>query len=81
MQIYRIYDNGGESIDRYTIVMKYQPWNDKTQGYFPCLGVDGIGGNVFSQWGSCVVGSHLGKQIKFTDLPIQTQEHVNQRLT
>jgi len=70
MKIYKIYDSGGETIDRYTIL------TCPTE----CLGVDDCGGQVFSQWGACIDGKHLGKRIKFNDLPKETQTHVLERL-
>lgn len=76
MDIYKIYDNGGKTIDRYTIVTQPSYSND----LWECLGVDSVGGTGFSQWGECKLGRHLGKEIKFNELPKETQDHVLERL-
>jgi hypothetical protein len=77
-QIYKIYDNGGESFDRYTIL--FEPW------YFGkscnCLGLstDPESPLGFSQFSDCYDGDHLGKEIKFEDLPDNVQTHIINRL-
>ena len=76
MEIHKIYDNCGKTIDRYTIVTEPSYTNDLWQ----CLGVDGVGGRGFSQWSECLLGRHLGKLVKFEDLPTETQDHVIERL-
>jgi hypothetical protein len=70
MKIYKIYDNGGKTLDRY-IVLKSP---------VECLSVDGVDGSDFSQWGACVDGSHLGKEIGLEDLPEAVRKHVLGRL-
>jgi hypothetical protein len=75
-----VYDAGDETVDRYTIVIQDKNW-EANPGMRQFLGVDGMGGRSFSQFGECREGSHLGKKIKFSDLPPETQKHVTMRLT
>lgn len=84
-KILAIYDNGGDTLDRYTVVYDNE-WHIKT-GYeedklYECLSMSdnpthpqGIG-----QHSSCQDGDHLGKKIKFEDLPLKCQEVVNRDL-
>ena len=76
----RVYDNGGETIDRYTIVIenpvtKEQSWlgsnNDPfhSQGFGQHVGDEGSGNQE---------GEHLGKLIKFSALPEPVQKFVKQ---
>ena len=75
-----IYDNGGESFDRYTVVLKtnnlhFAPFN------LDCLALsenpDSPSG--FSQYSTCVDGAHLGKVIKWADMPLNLQKHIIKR--
>lgn len=68
-----IYDNGGESLDRYTIVVN----NTKGIGIYDkndydciCASENGLG--VFT-WSKCAKGKHLGKVISFNELSIELQ--------
>lgn len=73
MDIYKIYDNGGKTADRYTILVS------PTE----CLGVSDDPTHPqygFSQWSECVDGDHLGTEIEFDDLPENVQIHVTERL-
>jgi hypothetical protein len=76
MQIHKIYDNGGKTIDRYTILTEPYYFGKSCMA----LGVDSVGGRGFSQWGEAFDGPHLGKEITFEDLPEETQAHVIERL-
>ena len=70
----RVYDNGGESCDRYTVLRLDWP---ETVG---CVMAMGMSENPthpwqgFSQHTSAMDGSHLGKRIAFRDLPTSCQE-------
>jgi hypothetical protein len=72
----RCYDNGGETVDRYTVVFSGR-YRHKTGGEFMNLGMSaapfhpqGFGQHGFSReqidWPTY---GHLGKKIKFADLP------------
>jgi len=86
----RVYDDGGKTGDRYTVVYM----NRKDYGYskdykspygkllYPCLGMSaspfhpqGIG-----QHSDCVLGPHLGTRIPFASLPEDCQKAVKQDL-
>lgn len=75
----KIYDNGGETIDRYTVVFTWLKIGR-------CVYV-GMSGSPFNPQGFCQHGehteridyprySHLGKKITFADLPIDCQKVV-----
>ena len=78
----KVYDNGGETADRYTVVILDRAWDTKP-GYKAMLGLsdDPTHPQGFSQFTEGQDGPHLGKLIKFTDLPRNVQEHVKDRLT
>lgn len=76
-----IYDNGGDTLDRYTV---FPYTNSQTVGErLIYLGM-AEGGVGFSQWGelpsSSQHGPHLGKLVKFDDLSEQTRRHIAARL-
>lgn len=64
----RVYDNGGKTQDRYTLVFMSFPAGN---GRYECLGMDEqpyhpLG---FRQHGTAVCGRHLGKRIRWEQLP------------
>jgi hypothetical protein len=72
----RIYDNGGETADRYTVIFT-RAQSFYTKGWFPVLGMSG---SPFHPQGVCLHSEynrpidrpsykHLGKKIEFTQLP------------
>jgi len=75
-----IYDNGGKSLDRFTIVYntnrisigspKVKRWECFSSSYNPFHSQ-----GVF-QHGECVLGAHLGKEIQFSQLPRRVQKAV-----
>lgn len=76
-EIISIWDNGGETQDRYTIMF------DESQGNGAYLALDETPNSPqgFSQWGEGVEeGEHLGKEIDWTDLSEETQNHIIYRL-
>jgi hypothetical protein len=77
----RCYDNGGETADRYTVVFTGRR---AKANYYPYLGMSaypfhpqGIGqhgeGKYFVDWPTY---GHLGKKIKFSELPEDCQKLV-----
>jgi len=72
-----VWDNGGKTVDRYTIILDpKQGWDEGDS-----LGVDDEGGKSFSQFDSGTKeGSNLGKKIKWDKLPEITQKHIVKRL-
>lgn len=77
----RCYDNGGATLDRYTILPPR--WAGKAWRHNPRLDPQAwtcIGASEhpyhpqgFGQHGSAHVGPHLGKRVGFYDLPIDVQ--------
>ncbi len=76
-----VYDNDGESLDRYTLVLdEPDAW---TPGCYAGLGLSYNPGDLqgFSQFGVVKPGGHLGRLIKFNKLPLNVQKHAIERLT
>lgn len=68
-----IYDNQGESLDRYTIVFNQTKGigiYDKNDYDCICASEHGLG--VFT-WSKCSKGKHLGKKIEFSELSTELQ--------
>jgi hypothetical protein len=73
----RVYDNGGKSIDRYTVVgVDGERDNDNMKSM---LGVS-EGGRAFSQFCRGHEGRHLGKRLPFASLDDDTRAHILSRL-
>lgn len=71
----RIYDNEGETFDRYTVV--YLDEQDGTGKYtYVGMSRDPFHPQGFGQHGTCIDGPHLGKRIEFHDLPQPCQRLV-----
>lgn len=82
MKFLAIFDNGGETLDRYTFVTDVK---DPRTGYYDMLATDSTGAG-FSQWSDGQFNyhgdnKHLGKQIQWRDLPEELQNHVSRRMT
>lgn len=83
MKIIGIYDNGGKTLDRYTVVID----NTTDDPMHDMLGLS-EGSDGFSQWTSGqwfkgsdgVRNTHLGKRIRFEDLSGPTQKHIALRV-
>lgn len=74
----KCYDNGGKTIDRYTVVFMEQPEQDEE--IYEALGMSA---NPFTGVGmSCSAhpGSHLGKKIAFDELPVDCRKLVTSRI-
>jgi hypothetical protein len=76
----KVYDNGGESFDRYTVVLD-EPGTNRGDD-FMALGLSDNPGHPqgFSQFTTAQDGPHLGKRIKFADLPDEVRKHAVVRL-
>lgn len=80
MQIYKVFDNNGKTIDRYTIL--FEPWhfgkscNALTVSNNPEHPQRGV-----SNWGEVYeLSDTLGKEIEFEDLPKKVRNHVLWRI-
>lgn len=75
----KIYDNGGESYDRYTILLM----DTKTQGIFGDWDYECVSASedlkVYTHH-YCEDGDHLGKEIMFDKLPSRLQTKLNEEL-
>ena len=76
----RIYDNGGESFDRYTAVYLNESAGN---GMFNARGMSANPNHPqgFGQLTSAMDGEHLGKRIEFDELPIDCQNLVKSDYT
>ena len=73
MEIRKIYDNGGETFDRYSVIF--------TNGCFLGMSHNPRSPQGFSQWSDengYVDGPHLGEEIDFDELPEEVQERLNE---
>lgn len=75
----RAYDNGGETADRYTIIIEDpesldQSWLGSSEDPFHPQGF----GQHVGDGGQNQEGPHLGKRIKFSELPAKVQQFVRQ---
>lgn len=73
-----VYDNGGKTFDRYTIVLletKSKPLFGGKYYDYECIG-SSENGTGFFMHSTCQLGRHLGKKIKFESLPKELQERV-----
>ena len=79
IQIKAIYDNEGESFDRYTVITNKQ---DSDTNYTLCLALSHNPNSPqgMSLFCSCKEGKHLGKKIEFSELSEEIQKHILQRL-
>ena len=75
-----IWDNEGETLDRYSIVFK--DFYDREEKYFECLGlsIDPTYALGFSQFSGAMDGPHLGKKLSWEELPENIQKHIISRL-
>lgn len=90
-RIRKIWDNGGETCDRYSITFdlynpkngKWEAWSDYPDGRLVCLGLSSYPEHPqgFSQMASCQEGAHLGKRIAWSELPEDIQKHILGRLS
>ena len=86
LKIRSIWDNNGETTDRYTIVTNYQDsGREKDFNGHPVFLALSINQNCNSpqggsMFGYCVEGDHLGKKIGLKDLSLELQGHIIARL-
>jgi len=86
MKIKAIYDNSGRTADRYTVVTTLEEEYIFRAPGMPVvyealtLSSDCNMPNGVSMWGSATLGPHLGKKIKFSQLPKIVQRCAKKRL-
>lgn len=62
----RIYDNGGETLDRFTVIYTDEP---EGLGMFSARAMSENPYTGFGQMCTASIGKHLGNRIAFDDLP------------
>lgn len=77
MRLTAIYDNGGKTLDRYTVITDQLHNQDLEQ--YEALALN-TGGDGFSQWTIATPGRRLGALVKFEDLDEATQAHIARRI-
>lgn len=70
----RIYDNLGKTLDRYTVI--YMDFRELAHNTFSALGMSTNPYHGYGQHCTAIPGRHLGKRIKFNDLPKECKELV-----
>ena len=76
-----IFDNGGETCDRYTVFPQHGEFEGNRTHYLGCS----EGGRAISQWGEMpptTAGSldHLGRRVTLVELDTETRNHIIARL-
>lgn len=74
------YDNGGKTVDRFTVVYLDQP--ERSLKTFAAVGMNSAPFHPqgFGQHCTAMPGRHLGKRIPFASLPADCQKLVNRDL-
>lgn len=80
--VLRIYDNGGETLDRYTFIPPRwaREYRERNPGDWTAAAASEqpFHPQGFGQWTTAVPGHHLGKRIKWKDLPEDVQKFARQ---
>ena len=74
-----IYDNGGKTLDHYSVILNNYRRKSNGAWLYECLSMD-HGGRGFSQFCEAMRGRHLGKIVNFDELDQATQNHIIERL-
>lgn len=84
---YSAYDKGRAYGDRYTVIPEGKGWhpviNRQGRWQYTALALNDNPTNPsygFSQFTEAVKGRHLGRKVKFTDLPLNVQQHARERI-
>ena len=75
MKVIAVYDNGGKSLDSYTIVVDSVVSKNKNKYQYDAISASENGLGVF-MWVQCERGKHLGKKIEFASLSKELQKKV-----
>lgn len=85
LQVKAVFDNGGKTIDRYTVVFNERQEPTKEWIYLGVSGCHATYGIAFSQWGLTDLPikdwKRMGKRISFGDLPDLVRLHISQRIS
>lgn len=80
MKELKIYDNGGKTLDRFTIFIEPTKELKKGNKVLDCIGADETGAG-FCQHCTGTPGRHLGRLVKFDDLNQSLQAKVREELS
>ena len=72
----KIYDNGGKTFDRYTVVYLDSPEREPRTYECRAMSERPRHPQVFGQICTAMLGRHLGRRIKFSELPAECQDVV-----
>lgn len=75
MKVIAVYDNGGKSLDRYTIVFNSKSAKNGNKYQYDAISASETGLGVF-MWVECERGKHLGQKIDFASLSKELQKKV-----
>ena len=75
MKVTAVYDNGGKSLDRYTIVVNSIVSKNRNKYNYNAISASENGAGVF-MWIECERGKHLGQKIEFASLNKELQKKV-----
>jgi hypothetical protein len=75
----KCYDDGDETFDRYTVAFTYHKEQPNVYECL-CMSSNPFWPQGFCQHTVCIVGPHLGKRIRFADLPPDCQTAVRRDL-
>lgn len=77
----RIFDNGGATIDRYTIALKgYRAHNGRMVYPYLAAGVDPRGCSGHEESREFLTGRELGRRVSFESLPADVQKFIVQNI-
>jgi len=72
----RIYDNGGRTIDRYTVIIGRDAYGMSTDPFYP----QGFNMHVGEVPNQVMLGGHLGKRVNFNSLPTEVKKAIMDRM-
>ena len=75
MKVISVYDNGGKSLDRFTIVVNSIVSKNLNKYQYDAISASENGAGVF-MWVQCERGRNLGKKIEFALLNKELQKKV-----
>ena len=73
MKVIAVYDNGGKSLDRFTIVVNSIVSKNLNKYQYDAISESGAG---VLMWVQCERGKHLGQKIEFASLNKELQQKV-----
>lgn len=81
LKVIAVYDNGGKTLDRYTIVTncRYKSRVNPNRYIYEALAASETGAGFF-MWVQCERGKNLGKKINLSDLSEELQTKIKYAL-